>query len=66
MLNVSYNSDAVMDGALVLCTLHNGSVEITKQNSKIVSGAQVCSNSFPNLLLPAKKFDVGMILQVRL
>lgn len=64
MLGNSYESDIVVDGALVLCSLHNGSVEMTKQNSKPVSGAQVCSNSFPILLLAPKIIDVGMILQV--
>lgn len=65
MLGSSYESDIVIDGALLLCSLHNGSVELTKQNLKSISGAQVCSNSFPILLLPPKKIDVGMILQVR-
>ncbi len=65
MLGNSYESDIVIDGALLLCSLHNGSVELTKQNLKIISGAQVCSNSFPILLLPPKKIDVGMILQVK-
>lgn len=65
MLGISYESDIVIDGALLLCSLHNGSVELTKQNLKSISGAQVCSNSFPILLLPPKKIDVGMILQVR-
>lgn len=64
MLGNSYESDIVIDAALLLCSLHNGSVELTKQNSKSISGAQVCSNTFPILLLPPKKIDVGMILQV--
>lgn len=64
MLGNSYESDIVIDGALLLCSLHNGSVELTKQNLKSISGAQVCSNSFPILLLAPKKIDVGMILQV--
>lgn len=64
MLGNSFESDIVVDGALLLCSLHNGSVEMTKQNLKAVSGAQVCSNSFPILLLSPKKIDVGMILQV--
>lgn len=65
MLGNSYESDIVIDGALLLCSLHNGSVELTKQNLKSISGAQVCSNSFPILLLAPKKIDVGMILQVK-
>lgn len=65
MLGNAYESDIVIDGALLLCSLHNGSVELTKQNLKSISGAQVCSNSFPILLLAPKKIDVGMILQVR-
>lgn len=64
MLGNSYDTDIVIDGALLLCSLHNGSVELTKQNLKSISGAQVCSNTFPILLLPPKKIDVGMILQV--
>lgn len=64
MLGNSYESDIVIDGALLLCSLHNGSVELTKQNLKSISSAQVCSNSFPILLLAPKKIDVGMILQV--
>lgn len=56
--------DAMVDSALVLCNLHNRSVALTKKNSKSVSGAQVCSNSFPGLLLPPKKFDMSLILQV--
>ncbi|KAG4065560.1 hypothetical protein HA402_013330 [Bradysia odoriphaga] len=64
MLGNSFESDIVIDGALLLCSLHNGSVEMTKQNLKAVSGAQVCSNSFPILLLSPKKIDVGMILQI--
>ena len=65
MLGASLHSDVVIDSALVLCTVHNESVHTTNQNSKIVSGAQVCSNSFPTLLLPPKKIEIGMILQVR-
>lgn len=64
MLGASLHSDVVIDSALVLCTVHNASVEATNKNSKLISGAQVCSNSFPTLLLQPKKFDVGMILQV--
>lgn len=67
MLSVSlYSTEVLIDGALVLCSLHNGSVELTMKNSKSLSGAQVCSNSFPILLLAPKIFDVGMILQVNL
>lgn len=58
------HSNEVIDGALVLCSLHNASVAVTKQNSKPISGAQVCSNSFPTLLLLQKSIDVGMVLQV--
>lgn len=66
MLESTLNSNEIVDGALVLCALHNGSVAKTAKNcQKPISGAQVCSNSFPTLLLPQKCFDVGMILQVR-
>lgn len=65
MLGTLSHAAIVVDGALILCALHNGSVESTKLNSKTVSGAQVCSNSFPTLLLPPKTIDIGMILQVK-
>lgn len=64
MLEATMHSNEVIDGALVLCSLHNASVAVTKQNNKPISGAQVCSNSFPTLLLQQKSFDVGMVLQV--
>lgn len=65
MLSASlYSAEVLIDGALVLCSLHNGSVEMTKRNAKTISGAQVCSNSFPILLLTPKIFDIGSILQV--
>lgn len=65
MLGCSMYLDSIVDGALALCNLHNESVALTQKNSKTAaSGAQVCSNSFPALLLPVKKFDMSMILQV--
>lgn len=64
MLGCAMYLDAMVDSALVLCNLHNRSVALTQKNSKNVSGAQVCSNSFPGLLLPPKKFDMALILQV--
>lgn len=65
MLGASVHSEASIDAALVLCTLHNGSVLATQTNgTRTTSGAQVCSNSFPGLMLAPKKFDLNMVLQV--
>lgn len=62
------HSDASIDAALVLCTLHNGSVlasaqQATEGRRRTLSGAQVCSNSFPGLMLAPRKFDLNTVLQ---
>lgn len=55
-------SEAGIDGALVLCALHNCSIR-AKGSRSTVSRAQVCSNTFPGLMLPPKRFDLNAILQ---
>lgn len=61
-----HNEDSI-DGALVLCTVHNSSVHATLRNASggqtDRSAALVCSNTFACLMLPPKKFDLHMILQ---
>uniref|UniRef100_A0AAG5CXJ9 Uncharacterized protein n=1 Tax=Anopheles atroparvus TaxID=41427 RepID=A0AAG5CXJ9_ANOAO len=66
MLAATYTSEIVVDGALLLCTLHNESVILAQKTTQARSQtkAQICSNSFPSLMSAPKKIDVGMILQI--
>ncbi|XP_052867955.1 uncharacterized protein LOC128273922 [Anopheles cruzii] len=66
MLAATYSSEVVVDGALLLCTLHNESVILAQKTTqaRTQTNAQVCSNSFPSLMSAPKKMDVGMILQI--
>uniref|UniRef100_A0A182UHA5 Coiled-coil protein 142 C-terminal domain-containing protein n=1 Tax=Anopheles melas TaxID=34690 RepID=A0A182UHA5_9DIPT len=66
MLAATYTSEVVVDGALLLCTLHNESVILAQNTTqaRTQTNAQICSNSFPPLMSTPKKVDVGTILQI--
>ncbi|KAL9697043.1 hypothetical protein quinque_000484 [Culex quinquefasciatus] len=66
MLGLTYSSEVVIDGAMLLSTLHNEAVALALRTTKARTqdGAQVCSNSFPGLMYLPKKLDIGTILQV--
>ncbi|XP_035900175.1 uncharacterized protein LOC118506736 [Anopheles stephensi] len=66
MLAATYTSEIVVDGALLLCTLHNESVILAQKTTqaRTQTNAQICSNSFPPLMSTPKKVDVGTILQI--
>lgn len=66
MLAATYTSEVVVDGALLLCTLHNESVILAQKTTqaRTQTNAQICSNSFPPLMSTPKKVDVGTILQI--
>lgn len=66
MLGLMYSSEVVIDGAMLLSTLHNESVALALKTTQAKSqaGAQICSNSFPALMSTPKKIDIGTVLQV--
>ncbi|KFB53386.1 hypothetical protein ZHAS_00021700 [Anopheles sinensis] len=66
MLAATFSSEVVVDGALLLCTLHNESVILAQKTTqaRTQTNAQICSNSFPSLMSAPKKIDIGMILQI--
>ncbi|XP_058825246.1 uncharacterized protein LOC131685499 [Topomyia yanbarensis] len=66
MLGLTYSSEAVIDGAMLLSTLHNESVALALKTTKArtQAGAQICSNSFPAVMIAPKKVDIGTILQI--
>jgi hypothetical protein len=63
MLGLCYNTDIIINGALLLTTLHNLNIGLV-QNKQNATGAMVCSNTFPGLLSQPKKIDINVILQV--
>ncbi|XP_055644954.1 uncharacterized protein LOC129780574 isoform X2 [Toxorhynchites rutilus septentrionalis] len=66
MLGLTYSSEVVIDGAMLLSTLHNESVALALKTAraKTQAGAQICSNSFPALMSTPRKIDIGTILQI--
>ncbi|XP_062711971.1 uncharacterized protein LOC134289697 [Aedes albopictus] len=66
MLGLMYSSEVVIDGAMLLSTLHNESVALALKTTQAKSqaGAQICSNSFPALMSTPKKIDIGAVLQI--
>lgn len=63
MLGAIVHSDAIIDGALLLCTLYNDSVTLFNKSTKPSGGASICNNTFAGLMSQPKIIDVGMILQ---
>ncbi|XP_059621135.1 uncharacterized protein LOC132264825 [Phlebotomus argentipes] len=63
MLGESHHTDVILDGALLLCTLHNDTTEQLAQSAKQNEGAAVCSNTFAGLMSQPRKIDMGAILQ---
>ncbi|XP_053696391.1 uncharacterized protein LOC128743756 [Sabethes cyaneus] len=66
MLGLTYSSEMVIDGSMLLATLHNESVTLALKTAKARTqdGAQICSNTFPAVMIAPKKIDIATILQI--
>ncbi|XP_055548511.1 uncharacterized protein LOC129732056 [Wyeomyia smithii] len=66
MLGLTYSSEMVIDGSMLLSTLHNESVTLALKTAKARTqdGAQICSNTFPAVMIAPKKIDIATVLQI--
>lgn len=63
MLGLVFHSDTiVIDASLLLCSLHNNSVLSYNRDTRVSSGALVCSNTFSTIMSSPKIIDIGTIL----
>ncbi|XP_055677642.1 uncharacterized protein LOC129786566 isoform X2 [Lutzomyia longipalpis] len=63
MLGSAHQTDVILDGALLLCALHNDTTVQLGQSAPQNEGAAVCSNTFAGLQSQPRRIDVGAILQ---
>lgn len=65
MLTFCAHTELVIDSSLKICCLLNETIEfISTKNVHKGGGAQICSNTFPNIMSLPKKIDIGIILQI--